>query len=261
MRKLLNQRACFIIFLIVFLVVASTAWTEAAIYKWLQPYDLENGYDIESYYAEDSGALHIVADDWLCTNNLPVTDIHWWGSYWENIGGNWVPYAGEEDPYRALGTSPQFLLRIYTDVPVSGNNPYSHPGDMIWEHPTSFPGGFVGHEQNPIMENASKFEWNWNLREEWYFNQDPGENVYWLSIFQILRPNDQYLWGWETSSEHWNDIATYWDGDEWYPVAEELTDMAFGLTTPIPTPGVMPLLGSVLFGLYGFNAVFRKKKQ
>ena len=224
MRKLLNQKVCFIIFLVIFSVITSAAGAEAAIYKWLQPYDLENGYDIPSYV--DSVDTYIVADDWHCTDDRPVSDIHWWGSYWENSGAGWVPYAGEEDPYHALGTSPQFLLRIYKDVPVSVNNPYSHPGELIWSRPTSFPGGFVGHELNPIMQNASKFEWNWGLNEEDYFNQDPGDNVYWLSIYQCFGPNDRYLWGWETSSEHWNDIATYWDGSEWYPVAVEATDMA-----------------------------------
>ncbi|NPA25355.1 MAG: hypothetical protein GXO34_05980, partial [Deltaproteobacteria bacterium] len=84
------------------------------VYKWLQPYDLENGIDIKStIYNDLSGNYewHAVADDWQCRDERPVTDIHWWGSYWEkDANGGWVPFTGEEDPYWKMNTSPQFHL-------------------------------------------------------------------------------------------------------------------------------------------------------
>ena len=255
--RLSSRGVCFTVFLIAFLVVTSTTNANAAIYKWLQPYDLENGYNIKSYVehpAEGADIWNIVADDWKCGTDLPVTGYHWWGSYWEKTDEGLVPYKGEEDPHHALETSPQFLLRIYKDVPAGPKNPYSHPGELIWQRPTAFCGTFVGHEQNPHAGGASKFQWDLEFwqEEKWFKQEEPGEHIYWLSISQWLQSKDPYLWGWETSSEHWNDTATYWNGDEWYLVAPEQTDMAFGLTT-VPIPGAIWLLGSGLIGVIGLR--------
>ncbi len=241
--------------------MASASNTGAATYKWLQPYDLENGYDIASNIYGTAGTYqtyHVVADDWKSADDLPVSDFHWWGSYWEKTGNGLVPYTGEQDPYYLTGSSPQFYLRIYEDIPADQNIPYSHPGKLLWERPTAFTGIFVGHEKNPDAGGASKFEWNLSYWEEQKWFKPDKDTTYWFSVYQDLGPNDKYVWGWETSSEHWNDSATYWDGTKWHEVTPTAqTDMAFGLTT-VPIPGAIWLLGSGLIGVMGLS---RKKSS
>ncbi len=264
MKRLVTKTAAIFLFAVFFGLYCfpSTALASNYIYKWYQPYDLPNGIDIESSFNNlpgTAGIYHVLADDWLCVDNRPVTDIHWWGSYWEiDAAGALVPYTGETDPYRVMNTSPQFMVEIWTDVPVDPRNPnsFSHPGECIWQKPTAFPGGFIGHEQNPDMGDASKFGWNWGLDQKDWFRQDPdSENVYWLSIYQIFGEEDQYLWGWETSEVSWIDDAVVWNGEFYEPVGQEV-GLAFGITT-VPVPGAVWLLGS---GLLGLMAVRRRKK-
>jgi len=45
--------------------------------KWSQLPDMLNGYDVLS----NNHTHTLAADDWKCENPLPVTDVHWWGSY------------------------------------------------------------------------------------------------------------------------------------------------------------------------------------
>jgi hypothetical protein len=68
----------------------------------------------------------LVADDWPCEHNEPVTAAVWWGSY---IGYEYAACAG---PQPTPPVKPDyFLLNIWTDVPsagcTSGNCCYAHP--------------------------------------------------------------------------------------------------------------------------------------
>lgn len=270
--KSLINTACVSVLLAVCCIIFSSGESAAVTanynYKWLQPYDLVNGYDIVSSQGSttlDTGAVfsvsHKLADDWLCKTPLPVTDIHWWGSYWEITPQGLIPYANNIDPYRAINTSPQFMIEIYTDIPAGVGGPsYSRPGNLIWSKNTSFPGTFVGYEQNPAMEGAAKFGWDLLLDEIDWFYQGPEQNIFWISIYQTLRTGDRYLWGWETSSEHWNDLPVYWDEESQMWLLEDdnmQVDMAFGLTT-VPVPGAVWLFGSGLVGLIGLR---RKRRN
>jgi hypothetical protein len=206
-----------------------------------------------------------VADDWLCQDALPVTDIHWWGSYMD-IQGNPIPKPGD-----ALQG---FFFSIYKDVPA-GADPdpdvtWSHPGERIWGGANIFTGGdlveeFYAEIIDPDTGNIIEWKYQYNAYlgdDEWeWFHQDPGENVYWLTIVAIMKDPSLYNWGWETSCEHWNDDAVrgniygpweelrYPDG---HPLQGDSIDMAFELTT-VPIPGAVWLLGSGLLGLVGLR--------
>jgi hypothetical protein len=76
----------------------------------------------------------LVADDWPCDKNTPITAATWWGSY---IG---YGYEACQDPptasFMPLPVKPDyFLLNIWTDVPASSSVP-PVSGDCCFEHGT-----------------------------------------------------------------------------------------------------------------------------
>ena len=226
--------------------------------KWSQPPvevqpaqtpPLFNGWDERSDYY---WGPPIVADDWLCTDNRPVTDIHWWGSF-----------LGWDQPY-----PPQlpdaFRIAIWTDVPAGGaTEPFSHPGQVIWEYETTsstnYRWNFAGYDRDPRMPagtdwNETCFQFNLDLPPLKWFYQQPGpsgQNVYWLSIAAVYAPfQPLYPWGWKTRPHFYNDDAVrIWQvTPAWPPVwlsqwvqgepieypAGTSWDVAFELTTTEP---------------------------
>jgi hypothetical protein len=200
----------------------------------------------------------IVADDWVCLDERPVTDIHWWGSF-----------KGWTQPYLPPGLPKAFHLGIWTDVPaVSPNGRFSHPGMLIWEHVCdNWVWNFAGYDLDPrcdypgmpCMKNEACFQFNQLLSEpDWFFqkpNDDPNNPaIYWLSIAAIYGDNTtiSYPWGWKTRPHFFNDDAVRMfmsaTGD-WpptlgshygngvpiqipeYPQEGESWDLAFELTT------------------------------
>src|SRR5262249_20595526 len=79
--------------------------------KYVQWPNLVGGYDVWN-----SGPW-VLADDFICTNTGPVTDIHIWGSWLSNV----------------VSTNLTFTLAIYDDVPVGPTNNFSHPGTLQWQ--------------------------------------------------------------------------------------------------------------------------------
>jgi hypothetical protein len=209
----------------------------------------------------------VVADDFPCKDPRPVTDLHWWGSY----------------PQLAPGTTPRrpdsFLIRFWTDVPAGAdpNMPWSHPGEERWrivcENYTWEPVGYdIDVEQylrnNEVVIVDQAYQYNQTLKPEEYFYQDPGENIYWISIqAQYVNPTAADVWGWKTRPHMFNDDAVTgidvgvgpadigWqeirtsDGQSW--------DMAFELTT-VPEPSTFVLLAMGAFGLVAY--AWRKRR-
>jgi len=220
------------------LLLATPAWTchtpQITLAKWLQPPDCQNGINVPSDWDEAS----IVADDWLCENGLPVTDIHWWGSY---LG--WCPETGLEPGDSPPWSPPTFALSIWS-------NDVNHPGALLWFQ-TVQPEGeeFVCEEPSGEL----KFRYFVDLRPiEAAFRQEAGQ-TYWLSI--ATYGWEGVVWGWETSSTAWNNKALLGsfaenEGTEWTGGEPFCRNMAFELTT-IPIPGAVWLLGAGLIGLAG----------
>jgi len=63
----------------------------------------------------------IVADDYLCEDPRPVTDLHWWGSY-PQLPLAWRPASGQV-PHPVLED-----VKAEEDP----NMPWSHPGQELW---------------------------------------------------------------------------------------------------------------------------------
>lgn len=172
--------------------------------KWDQPPviyqepDTYFGWNDLSVY--DPQIRPIVADDWRCDSELPVTDIHWWGSFinWlENVPPQPLPYA--------------FHIGIWTDVPAGADQPFSHPGKLVWENIcTTYTWEYVGMDYNPwkgLVDDAC-FKFTQILDPEDWFWQDPGENIYWVSIaamYDIAEP--MYPFGLKTRPKYFQDDA------------------------------------------------------
>ncbi len=144
---------------------------------------------------------HIMADDFLCSDNRPITDIHWWGSY---IGWN----GTEPPPNNVVG----FHIGIWTDVPKDAAQAWSHPGHMIcgWTVARGkFNEKYVGCDFIPGKPNDSCFRYDFLIpQNEWCF-QPEQQAVLWVSISAIYgAPTAQnYFWGWKTRKHFFNDVA------------------------------------------------------
>jgi hypothetical protein len=178
--------------------------------KWSRPPveigdGLIDGWDEVSIY--DHQPDPIMADDWECSDERPITDVHWWGSF-----------KGWTQPHLPPILPVAFHIGIWTDVPdVDPGDPgdWSHPGTLIWENvcDTSV-WNFAGYDLDPRdgdpdqQENEACFQWAQFLSQDEWFRQAPMEdgtpNVYWLSIAAIYGPDvdytgsDFYPWGWKT---------------------------------------------------------------
>ncbi len=82
--------------------------------KWLQFPDMADGINISSMIDRP-----VVADDFLCTNGRPVTEVHFWGSFLDRDGGtHWAqqvagpPFAGMPVPRVA-----EFKISFHRDIP------------------------------------------------------------------------------------------------------------------------------------------------
>ena len=207
----------------------------------------------------------ILADDWKCEDKRPVTDVHWWGSFW-----GWdIPVPPPVIPHT-------FHIGIWTDIPAGAdpNFAFSHPGLLLWEnYCDNWVWEFIGYDKDPwqiASVNDSCFQFTQLLSQDEWFHQDPnapGDTdgdpntaVFWLSIAAIYDPNDtvKYPFGWKTRPHFWNDDAVFiWNTTWWPPTtganflggAEIMGpnnvswDLAFELTTKEPayedrpTPG------------------------
>ncbi|MBE3143878.1 MAG: hypothetical protein IMZ61_08140, partial [Planctomycetes bacterium] len=147
----------------------------------------------------------LVADDWLCKDRRPVTDIHWWGSF---IGWN------QPNPPAVMPTA--FHIGIWTDVPAGGQTTFSHPGTLVWQNlcDTSV-WNFAGYDKDPRpdgQENEACFQFNQLLSQDEWFYQKSDEadgTVYWLSIAAIYPAGTQvdYPFGMKTRERFYNDDA------------------------------------------------------
>ena len=186
----------------------------------IDPNDADNtvpriyGWDVKSvlpWYFDNTMLADIAADDWLCYDERPVTDLHWWGSF-----------IGWTQPYPPPQVPDYFYMCIWKDVPAGAGQDWSAPKDLLWEHKCyKWVWNFAGYDIDPRWEfdpdynkelygepqrNEACFQFNQLLSEDEYFYQEPMEedrpNVYWLSIAAVYEntPIEQieYPWGWKT---------------------------------------------------------------
>ncbi|MCP4166137.1 MAG: hypothetical protein GY759_09620 [Chloroflexi bacterium] len=244
--------------------VEAIKWEQAPVLNEGSPYPLCYwGWDEPSVY--DLGIAPIVADDWPCEDDRPITDIHWWGSYAE--------WQDEAPPQQAPGA---FHIAIWTDVPISDQNPFSHPREVVWQHVVKRNEAnerFVGCDFHPDFMSTTDACFRYDLRlppESWFFqkpNPDGTPNIYWISISAIYEGEPPgNIWGWKTRPHKFMDDAVrifdpvapvvgdiYKSGE---PIEDNggLTwDMAFILTSE-PGPPEPPVLSIDIDAVVPANA-------
>ncbi len=206
--------------------------TAEPVEKWSQSPNHENGYDVESWiYNLDE---EVVADDWICTSGLPITQIRWWGSYpgWEEDTSTSVTAP--------LARPAAFVIKWYEYVP---GTPHGIPGDLLsQDYCTSFTEQW--HTAVPLWNKPGKWE------HEFVYDCDlqtsmpqVADTNYFLTIQALYTEPHTYKWGWANSTSEWNDGALVstdtltWTELTW-PMGHELEgrsmDMSFELRSPIP---------------------------
>lgn len=243
--------------------------------KWIQLPDLApTGLDVLDTLQPTTTEPQwkILADDFRCLQSGPITDIHIWGSWLNNV----LPTntAGVPDPGAVV-----FKLSFHSDVPVGPNNPFSHPGDQLWSTILQ-PGQF---RVNPNVITAPEQFYDPNLRSiigtdslvyQYNFENfaDPFKQelgtIYWLDV-QTLVLNTvgtaPATFGWKTSrfEDRFNDDAVFADTagfagplltpwtDLHYPAGHIFEgasmDLSFVLTVPEPSSIILATVGVASF--------------
>jgi len=222
--------------------------------KWIQHPDLtELGIDIDATTQQGDWLSQTLADDFLCTDTGPLTDIHIWGSW-----------RGDNLPEQN-SAAVAFTLSIYSDVPASQNLAgYSMPGELLWQRQFS-PGEFNVEQvptdapesyYNPCMEryepanHQTVFRYDFDIDPSEAFMQKGSKDnpvVYWLSVHAhptSIPGMALARFGWKTSQDHWNDDAVWRSVDmpishPWeelrypprHPMHPESIDLAFEIGT------------------------------
>lgn len=195
----------------------------------------------------------VLADDWRCSSTGPVSDVHFWYSYRQD----------QQVPIKRIH------LSIHKDVPAGPTNPFSHPGDLLWDDdflPGEFTTRLYGQgEQGWYDPNTGEAQ----RPDHMFFYQANIEHIlnpfvqqfgtiYWLDISVELEHPSARI-GWKTSRDHFNDDAVWGDypDPQWNELRDPLPpheslDLAF-VITPAPS-------SAVLLGLSALVAVGRRRR-
>jgi hypothetical protein len=168
--------------------------------KWSQPPALFNPTNNFNGWNEPSryNGTQIVADDWVCADRRPISDIHWWGSF--------IGWQLPSPPEAAHSVPSGFHFAIWSDVPAQANGSWSHPGTALWQFATTnYAMSFAGYDWDPRQPGAGPeacFKFHVDLRPEDWFYQEPGArtNIYWVSIAAVYPAGELpvFPWGWKT---------------------------------------------------------------
>jgi len=159
----------------------------------------ESGWDVRSTQPV------VLGDDWRCSETGWVKDIHFWGSWLHGVQGQII----------------SFNVKILSDIPAGPVQPFSHPGDLLWERdvtnfdctsittPLTAEGwyetntGFFAHP-----DHIEYFQYDITLAQPDWFHQTIG-TIYWLCITAKIEDTVTTQWGWKSSVEHFNDDAVW----------------------------------------------------
>jgi len=184
-------------------------WHDGDPYKmhWAQLPDLwPTGMDVDMYTTS-------LADDFRCAETGPITSLHFWASFLDDIG----PAKGID--------SLQFEVNIYSNQPADNLIPWSRPGQLLWNWQVAPYSYDVSQVSNSAPEGwfdpASKFyepdnhkrAYQYNIcfeGEEEPFIQKIG-TTYWVEIKEIPSQDTSYVFGWKTTLQElqWNDSAAW----------------------------------------------------
>ncbi|MCP4569557.1 MAG: hypothetical protein GY841_18425 [FCB group bacterium] len=160
------------------------------------------GWDVKATYPV------FLADDWMCSESGPVSEIHFWGSWrwddWGTITGFHlsihadIPDPDPEDPTTYSSPANPPLWEYYTEDFIVNTTPEWTAGVEGWYDPSTELWVDPDHE-NYHQINIFIPELDW-------FIQDEGM-IYWLNISAEVPGSNE--WGWKTTLDRWNDDAVW----------------------------------------------------
>lgn len=249
----------------------AVAWAVPAAAHWAQgdPYRMHypqlpdastTGWDVLSS-GQCATSVCRVADDFMCTETGWVKDIHFWGSWKNDLVGQ-INYFHFDIFADAAGTPGQRIW--WYDVPFADVHveTFGAPGEGWWDPCTP-----------SVLTNnhAAYYLYNVNIIQNRWFCQEQG-HLYWLSVYAcVVDPLTQ--WGWKTSiSAHYGQDGKYgWTGGPWLgplvdPTTQLSRDLAFVITGDAVPPQKVPSLtewGVIILALLiaaaGVVAVLRRR--
>jgi hypothetical protein len=137
--------------------------------KWSQPpIEIDPNSNEPNYcgWDEDSvniGIWRIVADDFRCLGTMPITSVHWWGSYL-----NWE--GNEPPPVQPKAWQIGFWSNIADPDPCNPNT-FSHPNELLWKIDVNQTIGI-----NPMGEPSLISYWRFNENEGYDVNDSANGN-------------------------------------------------------------------------------------
>jgi hypothetical protein len=151
----------------------------------------------------------IVADDFRCLGNMPVTSVHWWGSY-----------QGWDDAEPPAVRPTAWRIGFWSNVPANplAKPGHSYPRKLLWR--VDVPAQRVqeeraGYDRFPNRRSDTCFRYYVKFEPQEYFWQQKyidsatSDDVFWISITAIYPPVTIPFqqWGWKTRPQHWMDDA------------------------------------------------------
>ncbi len=174
--------------------------------KYVQSPNIFGGFDVLNN-------PYVLADDFVCTNTGPLSDIHLWGSWLNDL---------------AQTNSITFWLGIYDDVPVGTGNTFSHPGtNLLWQQWFN-PGEYAesiwtNNAQELFLDpgpsnalSSDSVVWYYCFYPTNAFQQTGTTNnakTYWLSAYAQF-PVGASKYGWKTTTTVLKDTSVHaiWPG-------------------------------------------------
>jgi hypothetical protein len=155
------------------------------------------GYDPASYGPVSGGGLQIAADDFVCLGAMPISSVHWWGSYpgWRDL--------------RAPSPRPiSFRIGFWSNV-AAGAWFHNRPGILLSQ--VDIPISRVTEEWVGFSESGSSlmpdscFRYQVDLDAAEYFQQDKfltstTDNMFWISIVAVYQSAPALGSGWQWKS-------------------------------------------------------------
>ena len=191
--------------------------------KWSQPAVEQDplsitpvycGWDEPAYVSKlndaSSATWKLVADDFRCVGDMPVTSVHWWGSY-----QNWT---GSQAP-RVVPQS--WRIAFWSNIGVDSKYQFSRPGNLLWvvTVPTNrVSEQLVGVDEFPRQSSDACFHYSLQLQPQEYFWQSSyltstTDSIFWISITAVYTGTNvpDSPWGWKTRPQPWMDSAVKFD--------------------------------------------------
>jgi len=278
---------------------AMADWDKGDDAKWVQlPDETYRGLDVDvTNYSVAGGPMRpILADDFECRETGYITNIHIWGS-WFNDEPPEVDNLGVLVPDPAAVS---FSLQIWSDNP-NGPFGFSVPAQKLWQASftsdgagaagrftvreySQVPGTIKAGYYNPLYhpnysaDNDRKiYQYNFNCWSGLGEFMQQGSNgnpvTYWLTVRATPAANPDGaplgMFGWKTSTQHWNDNAVWavsiddpaqsnwWDLT--YPPGHDYEGNPIDLAFVIQSEMIPEPSSMALIGL-GILALLRRKK-